>query len=259
MRDVNLLIKQNVDIKKSLTLLDNIEMYNQTIDQFLEKINGFNKKLNEYYLEKNLSKYAELVEELKKITQELGFNDLSAIALKHEINAKTKDYSYIEENYNELLMCIENVIDIAKKYQESNVEPEKLSQEEKKNDNNSKKILIADDSIIVRNLIKRMVKEEYELIEAEDGKKAIDILKEQSENIFGIFLDLNMPNISGFEVLEHLSNNNLFGKISVSIITGDDSKETVMKAFDYPIVDVLAKPFNENDVKRVITAMLTHK
>ena len=78
MRDVNLLIKQNVDIKKSLTLLDNIEMYNQTIDQFQEKINGFNKKLNEYYLEKNLSKYAELVEELKKITQELGEKEMLA-------------------------------------------------------------------------------------------------------------------------------------------------------------------------------------
>ena len=61
------------------------------------------------------------------------------------------------------------------------------------------------------------------------------------------------------EVLEHLKANNLFAKIPVSIITGDDSRETVLKAFDYPIVDVLAKPFNESDVKRVITAMINFK
>ncbi len=64
-----------------------------------------------------------------------------------------------------------------------------------------------------------------------------------------------MPESDGFNVLSFMKDNNLFMKISVAIITGDDSKETIMKAFDYPIVDVLNKPFNENDVNRVILAM----
>ena len=49
--------------------------------------------------------------------------------------------------------------------------------------------------------------------------------------------------------------NGLFTKIPVAIITGDDTKETVNKAFAYPIVDVLTKPFNERDIKRVVTSM----
>ena len=72
-----------------------------------------------------------------------------------------------------------------------------------------------------------------------------------------MLLDLNMPNINGFEVLDYLHENNLFAKLPVSIITGDDSKETVERAFGYPIIDVLQKPFNERDVKRVIEKMVS--
>ena len=74
-----------------------------------------------------------------------------------------------------------------------------------------------------------------------------------------MLLDLNMPNVNGFEVLEYFKTNGLFTKIPVSIITGDDSRETVTRAFTYPIADVLAKPFNERDVKRVVEKTLEYK
>ena len=67
-----------------------------------------------------------------------------------------------------------------------------------------------------------------------------------------------MPNVDGFQVLEYLNNNGLFGKVPVTIITGDDSKDTVMKAFDYPIVDVLNKPFTESAVKNVVSKMINY-
>lgn len=119
-----------------------------------------------------------------------------------------------------------------------------------------KTILIADDSNVIRNLIERMVGDKYNVLTAIDGNEAVNIINENKDTLAGILLDLNMPNVNGFEVLKHLKDNNLFGTVSVAIITGDDSKETIMKAFDYPIVDVLAKPFNENDVNRVINAMI---
>ena len=119
-----------------------------------------------------------------------------------------------------------------------------------------KTILIADDSNIIRNLIERMVGDKYNILTAVDGKEAVEIIDKNASNLAGMLLDLNMPNVNGFEVLKHLKDNNLFGVVPVAIITGDDSKETIMKAFDYPIVDVLAKPFNENDVNRVINAMI---
>ncbi|MEG1310115.1 MAG: response regulator, partial [Bacilli bacterium] len=67
-----------------------------------------------------------------------------------------------------------------------------------------------------------------------------------------------MPNVDGFQVLEYFKNNNLFKKIPVSIITGDDSKEAIEKAFTYPIVDMLNKPFNEHDVKVIVEKTINY-
>ena len=89
---------------------------------------------------------------------------------------------------------------------------------------------------------------------ANDGKEALSIIEQNLDNnkIVGILLDLNMPNVNGFEVLEIFKKENLFSKIPVSIITGEASKEMIEKAFQYPIVDVLNKPFNESDIKKIV-------
>ena len=122
-----------------------------------------------------------------------------------------------------------------------------------------KTILIVDDSDVIRSFIKKVFDDSYEVVVAHDGKDAIDVIGTAAayNNLVCMLLDLNMPNINGFEVLDYLHENNLFAKLPVSIITGDDSKETVERAFGYPIIDVLQKPFNERDVKRVIEKMVS--
>ena len=61
-----------------------------------------------------------------------------------------------------------------------------------------------------------------------------------------------MPNVDGFEVLDYMKENNLLQKMPVSIISGDDKKETIDRAFTYPIVDMIRKPFNTVDIKQVV-------
>ena len=68
-----------------------------------------------------------------------------------------------------------------------------------------------------------------------------------------------MPNVNGFTVLDYFKSNNLFDKIPVSIITGINDKETIEKAFMYPIVDMLQKPFNESSVKNVVEKTIARK
>ena len=80
-----------------------------------------------------------------------------------------------------------------------------------------------------------------------------------NNNIVGVLLDLNMPNVDGFAVLDYFKSNNLFTKFPVSIITGDDAKDSITRAFAYPIVDMLPKPFNERDVKRVVEKTMQFK
>ena len=67
-----------------------------------------------------------------------------------------------------------------------------------------------------------------------------------------------MPNIDGFQVLDYLKENNLFEVIPTSIITGDDSKEAIDRAFKYPIVDMLNKPFNEKEAKLIVQKTINH-
>lgn len=122
----------------------------------------------------------------------------------------------------------------------------------------NKTILVVDDSHIVRNFIQKIFDDTYEVLNANDGNEALAIIKENinDNKIIGMLLDLNMPNVDGFAVLNYFKEEDLFSKIPVSVITGEASKEMIEKAFEYPIVDVLNKPFNERDVKRIVERII---
>ena len=116
-----------------------------------------------------------------------------------------------------------------------------------------KTILVVDDSNITRNLIEHVYKDKYKVMMASDGKQAMDMVDVMPEGtIVAILLDLNMPNVGGFEVLEYLNTNNLLNTIPTSIITGEDSKDMIQKAFQFKIIDMLVKPFSLNDVLKVV-------
>ena len=122
-----------------------------------------------------------------------------------------------------------------------------------------KKILVADDSKIISNIISRAFQNEYEVVVAVNGKEAIDIVKNNvDDSIIGLFLDLNMPEVDGFAVLDYFKENDLFKKIPISIITGADDKISIEKAYKYPIADILLKPFNEKDLKKILEKTINY-
>ena len=121
-------------------------------------------------------------------------------------------------------------------------------------------LLIVDDSSLITMFASKIFKDEYNVITAKNGKEAIEAIRNNFDSEFvGMFLDLNMPNVNGFEVLEVFKNHNLFNKIPVCILTGDDTKDSIDKVFKYPIVDVLNKPFNENEIKTSLGKMILRK
>ena len=120
-----------------------------------------------------------------------------------------------------------------------------------------KKILVADDSRIISNIVERAFKDEYEVLVALNGKEAIDtITNNVDDSIVGLLLDLNMPEVDGFAVLDYFKENNLFKRIPVCIITGDVQKERIDRAFNYDIVDVLAKPFTFENVREEVEKII---
>jgi len=120
-----------------------------------------------------------------------------------------------------------------------------------------KKILVADDSKIISNIVDRAFRDEYEVVVALNGREALDIIKNNvDDSIIGVLLDLNMPEVDGFAVLDFFKQNNLFKRIPVCIITGDVQKEKIDRAFTYDIVDVLAKPFTFENVREEVEKII---
>lgn len=270
MYDVNILIQNGVAVDKSLELFGDMETYNETIGEFLISAKEKLAKLDLYKQEKDMPNYAIYVHSLKSDAKYFGFTKLAELAYDQELKSKAGDVLYIYEHYQELIDAVTNAINIVKQYTDPTYIPKdqisKVSKEVNVQDPNgkvydSKTILVVDDSNIVRNFVKRIFSETYNVGIAENGEEAIAIINsnKDNENIVAVLLDLNMPKVDGFAVLDFMKENDLFIKIPVSIISGDSSKETIDKAFTYQIVDMLGKPFNENDVRRVVERTLYFK
>lgn len=256
MKDVNILTSNGVNVESSLELFGDMEMYDETISDFL---NGVSKKLDNiknYKEASDMPNYAILVHSLKSDAKYLGFTKLAELAYNHEMKSKENDISYVYNNYNELMEEANRIVNVVKEYMGLPTENVVKTIEKQKD----KAILVVDDSNIIRNFIRKIFNDTYEVIVANDGREALDaIALNPNSNIVGMLLDLNMPNVNGFEVLKYFEANDLFSKIPVSIVTGDDYKETVERVFTYPIVDVLIKPFNERDIKRVVEKTISKR
>ena len=117
---------------------------------------------------------------------------------------------------------------------------------------NKKIVLVVDDSEIVKKVISKALDEKYYILEASNGQEAVDIINNVGD-IYTVLLDLNMQDYDGFYVLDFMKDSNLFRKIKVFIISGDDTKETIDKAFTYDIVDMINKPFSTSSIESKIS------
>lgn len=261
MKDVNLLISNGVDVKKSLELFGEMDMYDATMGDFLESVYAKLNRLDNFKKIGDMPNYAIEVHSLKSDARYLGFTKLAELAYAHELKSKDNDKLFVNNNYDELIVEAKRIIDLSKMYLEGVQAPKETKIESSAFvEIKEQSILVVDDSDIIRKFIERIFNTDYNVIVANDGEEALNIIKADNDNnIMCMLLDLNMPKVDGFEVLEYFKTNNLFSKIPVSIITGDDSKDKIDRAFTYPIIDMIVKPFNEDNVKRVVEKTMMKK
>ncbi len=119
-----------------------------------------------------------------------------------------------------------------------------------------KKIIVIDDVELNRVILGEAFKKEFEVVEAENGAVGLKAIKESSDDFAAIFLDIIMPEMDGFAVLQELNINSLIQKIPVFLITTDATSGVVERAFDYGAVDVIPKPFNTMIIKRRVQNMI---
>lgn len=104
-------------------------------------------------------------------------------------------------------------------------------------------ILVVDDKEVNRYMICEIFKKNYKFLEAEDGLEAVELLKANSDSIAIVLLDIIMPNMDGFGVLDFMKNNKSLDDIPVVMITSDSSIETEKKLEAYDVAEVVRKPF----------------
>lgn len=110
-------------------------------------------------------------------------------------------------------------------------------------------LLIVDDEEVNRAILHMMFADDYDILEAANGEAAIEQIR-QSENLVLMLLDVVMPVMDGFGVLEYLKENELLEKIPVILITSMTPQESEEKAYTYGIADVMHKPFDPSIITR---------
>lgn len=242
MKDISYLKESGIDIDGALQLLGTVEMYNDTLNEFLEGIDELFSNIKTYKENNDLVNYSVLVHSLKSDSKYLGFTNLAMLAYNHEIKSKENDLVYVNSNFMDLENELNRVLGIVKEYVGLN-------------NSTDFGVLVADDSNVVRNFATKIISEKCKVFTAVNGLEAIKLIN-NNPNIKGLLLDLNMPGYDGFSVLDYLSRNGLFSRIKVAIITGDVEIDKISKSFEYPIMDVISKPFNVDAVNNIIDKML---
>lgn len=107
-------------------------------------------------------------------------------------------------------------------------------------------ILVADDEFINREILSQMLKDDYDIITAEDGEQAYEIIKTHSKTISLILLDLIMPKIGGLELLSTIKNQNKYSGIPVIVLTTDQESEVV--SLNTGASDFIPKPYPRQSV-----------
>lgn len=111
-------------------------------------------------------------------------------------------------------------------------------------------ILIADDKDIGRDILACVLKSDYDIVTAYDGKEAIERINENSDNLSIIILDIIMPVVDGFGVLDYMHSRGLMTKIPVIMVTGALSSDISLKCYSRGVFDIITKPYDINIVKQ---------
>ena len=117
------------------------------------------------------------------------------------------------------------------------------------------RILIADDSKMNQQILSEILGDRYEYLYADDGMQALDLL--HSEFDIDLLLDINMPRLDGFGVLEVMKQHNWLQEIPVIITSSEDDESFIQKAYELGVTDYIRRPFNLTVTQRRVSSALT--
>ena len=114
-------------------------------------------------------------------------------------------------------------------------------------------ILIVDDSEMNRVILNEMLKDEYRILEADNGRAALDMVDRYGDELSLVLLDIIMPGMNGFEVLGELSRRSVADNLPVIMISSEDSDDVVLRAYELGASDYINRPFAARVVRRRVS------
>ena len=118
------------------------------------------------------------------------------------------------------------------------------------------RILIADDSKMNQQILSEILGVRYEYLYADDGMQALELLHSEFD-IDLLLLDINMPRLDGFGVLEVMKQRNWLQEIPVIITSSEDDESFIQKAYELGVTDYIRRPFNLTVTQRRVSNALT--
>ena len=119
------------------------------------------------------------------------------------------------------------------------------------------RILIVDDSEINRILLTEILSSEYEIVEADSGAAALEILNKSASEIDLVLLDVVMPGTDGYDVLECMNRYGIIEEVPVIMISAESSTDFITKAYDMGAADYVGRPFEAAVVQRRVKNTIT--
>ena len=118
---------------------------------------------------------------------------------------------------------------------------------------NKASVLIADDSEADRSVLFSILGNEYNVLEADDGKACVEALAEYGSGIALVLLDIMMPDADGFTVLKYMADNHYIEDVPVIAVTDDESPGALRRAYEMGVSDFIARPFDAKVVYRRVS------
>lgn len=106
-------------------------------------------------------------------------------------------------------------------------------------------VLVADDIDFGRGILKMLLRRDYDVLEAADGAQAIERLKEAPSRISCVLLDIKMPGVDGYGVMDYMRSEGLLEKIPVIALTSISDPQGHIRCYESGAIDLIEKPYDE--------------
>ncbi|MGN0495260.1 MAG: response regulator [Lachnospiraceae bacterium] len=236
-------LKEFLDVNTGMTYCCNSEdFYKEMLTTYVD--NNKVAELEDCFKEEDLENYRIQVHALKSTSMSIGAVTLSEAAKALEMAAKEERVGYIEEHHAEVVEAYKSLLgelELVLTDSKSENALEEMPEDAMDELDEKPCILVVDDSAINLRSAEHMLEDKFLVHSMTSGKLALEFLEKTLPDL--ILLDLHMPEMDGFEVMERIQADDRYKDIPVVFLTADDDRDTEIKGFQMGALDFIKKPF----------------